>query len=342
MRTRLSLAKLFFACGVAGVWALAAACGARTPLFVLDAPPVDAAVADDNFARHSIDAPVFVDTLPPPEDISLDALPPIDVAPVPDVFIDDCPDPGATLVYVVGESNTLYSFYPPTAQFMPLGVLVRPTTAAACPDGSPIEPFSMAVDKQGTAYVVFCDGELFQVSTKTAACVSTPYMPGQDGITTFGMGFVGNSSGTGDTLYVAPDNGAGASQLATIDTNTFLLSLIGTFEPETVTKAELSGTGDGRLFAFYNATDNLGEVSSAVAQVDPTNAMVVANNVLTGVPQGQGWAFAFWGGKFYLFTAPAGGTTVTEFDPTTLEQTTVASTGDIIVGAGVSTCAPMQ
>jgi hypothetical protein len=69
---------------------------------------------------------------------------------------------------------------------------------------------------------------------------------------------------------------------------------------------------------------------------------VIANNVLTNLPQDTGWAFAFWGGKFYLFTAPTGSTIVTEFDPTTLAQTTVASTGDIIVGAGVSTCAPMQ
>ncbi len=316
------------------------ACGARTPLFVLEDGPVDAAVVDSHITLPVVDSTVPVDTSPPPMDASFDVLPPIDVTPLPDVFVNDCPDAGATLVYVVGESNVLYSFYPPTAAFTQLGILACPTTLPS-PQGGPATPFSMAVDKKGTAFVVFDSGELFQVSTRTAACVSTPYAPNQDGITTFGMGFVGSPSGTGDTLYVAPDP---MSTLATIDTTSFVLSIVAPFGPEMVTEAELSGTGDGRLFAFYAATDPNSGMSSAVAQIDPTNATVVANNVLSSLPQGDGWAFAFWGGSFYLFTAPmgAGGTQVTQFNPADLSQNTVGSVPDIIVGAGVSTCAPMQ
>jgi hypothetical protein len=307
-----------------------AACGARTPLFVLGESARDAGVADS--VRPLSDAFLSFDTLPPPEDVSFDALPPIDVAPVPDVFVNDCPDAGATLIYVITQSFQLYSFYPPTGAFTQIGLI-------ACPDGTGSSPFSMAVDKQGTAYVVFDpDGQLFQVSTKTAACVATPYAPMQLGIPDFGMGFVGNPSGTGDTLYVAPD---GMTTLGTIDTNSFVLSLVGPFGPESVTGAELSGTGDGRLFAFYSI---LGSSSSAVAQIDPTNAMVIANNNLFDVPQGRGWAFAFWGGSFYLFTAdPNGpGSQVTQFNPVDLSQTTVATLPFLITGAGVSTCAPMQ
>ena len=71
-----------------------------------------------------------------------DALPPIDVTVPVDAF-NDCPDAGATLIYVVSEQNELLSFYPPTATFTPIGTL-------ACPDADPTAtPFSMAVDRTG-------------------------------------------------------------------------------------------------------------------------------------------------------------------------------------------------
>jgi hypothetical protein len=348
MQRRRGAHELLLALVLGGPGATAAlvACGARTPLFVVEDPPAqDSGVAETFVRPPPVDSTVPVDTSPPPMDTSQDdVLPPIDVTPVPDVFVNDCPDAGATLIYVVTETNSLLSFYPPTAAFTFIGQL-------DCPAMNGATPFSMAVDKQGTAFVVFSDGELFQVSTRTAACVPTPYMQGQLGVTTFGMGFVGNSTGTGDTLFVAPD-GTSVGELGTIDTTSFTLSVIGQFGPETVNEAELTGTGDGRLFAFYAATDpTTGATTSAVAQIDPTNATVLANNNLNNLPQGSGWAFAFWGGSFYLFTDPSGGggggppgggSQVTQFNPADLSQTTVATMGDIIVGAGVSTCAPMQ
>ncbi len=66
-------------------------------------------------------------------------------------------------------------------------------------------------------------------------------------------------------------------------------------------------------------------------------------SVLTGVGQGSGWAFAFWGGTFYTFTAPGGSTIVTRYNVNDGTIAQVASTpGDILVGAGVSTCAPQM
>jgi hypothetical protein len=339
MARRRGVAELFLALTLGAFGALVA-CGSRTPLFVIEEPErKDAQPPADTFVPLP-DSTIPFDTAPPPMDASPDVLPPIDVTPIPDVFVNDCPDAGATLVYVVTETNTLYSFYPPSGVFTMVGQL-------ACPAMGGATPFSMAVDKKGTAFVVFSDGELFQVSTKTAACIPTPYAPNQLGIQKFGMGFVGNSTGTGDTLYVAP-NATAVGELATIDTTSFTLSIIGAFGPQTLNAAELSGTGDGRLFAFYSTNDpNTGALTSAVAQIDPTNAMVLANNDMSNLPQGSGWAFAFWGGSFYLFTAPngvgpGGGSQVTQFNPADLSQTTVATMGDIIVGAGVSTCAPMQ
>jgi hypothetical protein len=144
---------------------------------------------------------------------------------------------------------------------------------------------------------------------------------------------------------LGPDGGRANDILATIDTTTFDVQVVGSFTGN-VENAELTGTGDGRLFAFYSAGDPRVE-PSIVGQIDPTTAQVTAQDTLP-LAQGQGWAFGFWGGAFYLFTAPGDDSTihtiVSRFDPVdgTLLLETRRPNGDVIVGAGVSTCAPSQ
>ena len=63
---------------------------------------------------------------------------------------------------------------------------------------------------------------------------------------------------------------------------------------------------------------------------------------LKGMP--VAWAFAFWGGDFWIFLAKGSetSTTVYQIDGASgaIKSTTPAS-GRLIVGAGVSTCAPV-
>ncbi len=82
-------------------------------------------------------------------------------------------------------------------------------------------------------------------------------------------------------------------------------------------EAELTGTGDGRLFAFYNPFfGTTGGVGSAIGQIDKTSGALVGQAPLPTVEQGAGWAFAFWGGAFYLFTSPSSqGTIVQRYNP---------------------------
>ena len=70
----------------------------------------------------------------------------------------------------------------------------------------------------------------------------------------------------------------------------------------------------GRLFAFY--TPGTGG-DAHVAQIDKKTAHVIDDVPMTGVQQGRGWAFAFWGGDFWLFTDPRseGASTVTRARP---------------------------
>jgi hypothetical protein len=269
--------------------------------------------------------------------------PPVEIPPIPNAppgpGLSDCPDAGATLVYVVTEQQTLYSFDPPTGAFTSLGAFTCPTPGAAW------APFSMAVDHTGTAYVLFSNesesnavGLLYRVDLATLACVPLPYVGSQGPFATFGMGFVGNADGLTDTLYIAS---YASSELGTLDLSTFLVHDVGS----SVSGAELSGTGDGRLFAFY-AID--GGSSSAVGQLDPATGALIANDDLSSLPQVVqnvgGWAFGFWGGEFYLFTTnpndPGQSSILTRFNPADGSQTLVASLPDTVVGAGVSTCAP--
>ncbi|MGH7438692.1 MAG: hypothetical protein ACRENE_23640 [Polyangiaceae bacterium] len=59
------------------------------------------------------------------------------------------------------------------------------------------------------------------------------------------------------------------------------------------------------------------------------------------VSLGSGWAFAYWGGDFYLFTAPAQTSSiVTRVRPSDGSAVQVGSLDEVIAGAGVSTCVP--
>jgi hypothetical protein len=296
--------------------------------------PLDAGL--DALEDAPLDAPADA-----PEDAPLDA--PLDApTDAPDDVVDaapdvtppnDCQDAGITYIYVMTEENALYRFYPPDLSFAQIGTI-------ACPGAGSTQPFSMAVDRQGKAYVVFKDGRLYNVSTATAVCTPTSFQVGQGGFNpTFGMGFSSNKNDPGETLFVA--EAATTERLATIDTTTLALSIVGPFSSP-LGKAELTGTGDARLFAFGVQDPNPAIVGSHLAEIDKSTAAVISDTVLPTVGVNiVAWAFAFWGGDFYFFTSKnAGLSTVTRYHPDDGTVADVATLGKTIVGAGVSTCAP--
>jgi hypothetical protein len=209
----------------------------------------------------------------------------------------------------------------------------------------------MAVDHLGVAYVVYNDGNLYRVSTKTAACEATSFAPDQHGFTDFGMGFVAsvNDAGEGiETLYVASESTP--SELGTINVQDFKLSVVAPFGTAglglPVNMAELTSTRDGRLFGFFAPVN--GDSPSYIIQIDPRTAAIKSTVELPSVVEGGGWAFGFWGGDFYTFTAPNytydPTTEVTRYRPRdgTITVVATAPAGVMIVGAGVSTCAPQE
>jgi hypothetical protein len=272
-------------------------------------------------ARSSLDVPP---PAPPPDagpDAPFDTPPPV------------CDDAGVTFIYVVTGDNTLASYYPPDNTFTTIGTINCPVVTPGA------APYSMGVDRSGTAYVIFSDGNLYKVSTKDASCEATSFVVGQNGFVTFGLAFAADTNDPGETLFVAEEDSNGPSQgLATVDTQTLALSFIGKFSME-LGPTELTGTGDGRLFGF--SVDFPGP-GSHVSQIDKATAHVLSSVALPigGFNDGDTWAY--WGGLFYIFDAPSDGdvTNVMIFDPTDQSLHMIGTYGQPIVGAGVSTCAP--
>lgn len=326
------------------VWLLsgpvaAIACGSRTGLLV-PPPPSDGSTPADQSNPDTSQPDVTEEP-----DSFQEAEASMDAPDVQDVVIPDgpdiCPDAGSTLVYVITETNDLFSFYPPTLEFTLIGPLRCPITTPSA------TPFSMAVDRQGIGRSVFSDGTLFLVDMGTAACASTTFRPMQLGWSTFCMGYAANVDDGGDageTLYVAECNVMGSPRpnslgLATLDTASLQLGFVAPFNPA-IPGPELTGTSDGRLFGFY--TNAVGS-GSHIVQIDRTTGALLQDFPLQAGTPADGYAFAFWGGVFWVFTFSGQGlpTIVTRFDPATQTETMVTTMAEGVVGAGVSTCAPM-
>ncbi len=263
---------------------------------------------------------------------------------------DDCAS-GAELVYLVDDSNTLYSFDPsvlPADPFAIIGNLscpAGPSFPEIDPFGGTATPFSMSVDRNATAWVLYSSGEIFEVSTDNASCAATTFQVGQQGFQLFGMGFVSDTPGSSDeTLYIAGGAATlmGAGDLGTIAMGSMAVGRVGSLA-SAENSPELTGTGDAELFGYFPGA------TSTVAQLDKTTGGTVQTWNLPGLTgQVRAWAFAHWGGKFYIFITTTDllgidtEANVLELDPVTGNTTQVLTdTGKIIVGAGVSTCAPV-
>lgn len=265
---------------------------------------------------------------------------------------DGCSD-AAKLIYVVDSNNKLSSFDPALKTFNDLGTL-------SCPAASGAQPFSMGVDRSATAYVLYSgvnplsgavtSTEIFKVDTTQAGlpCTKTTFAGTAD-FKQFGMGFSTDAAmGNTDTLFIvgSPGVGMGATKLAKLDVTTMQPTTIGSVTGD----PELTGTGSAELWAFF-PSDTTGATDPKIGKLDKATGSLSTPFTLAalkGVP--NAWAFAFWGGDYWVFLAKSGSgplptpgkTVVYQIDGTngTMKGMTDTVTRTI-VGAGVSTCAPV-
>jgi hypothetical protein len=232
-------------------------------------------------------------------------------------------------IYTVDNDGRFSRFDPLTLGYLDIAPLRCPTSAT---------PFSMNVDQNAVAWVIFGDGNLFRVDTATGACSATAYVPNQAGFFTYGMGSTFDSATGTDTLYLAAPS---PSMLGKLAFPSLTVTSVGMINLDSV---ELAGTGDGQLWAFAPPRGG----AAVLARLDPATAAVLERYELPTVNSVGGWAIKFFGGAFYLFI----GSDIwkverTSLDPMQLNPVrppvrVLVSPGRDIVGAGVSTCAPTQ
>jgi hypothetical protein len=242
---------------------------------------------------------------------------------------DECSE-DAKLVYVVDADGGFRRFDPVAKTFT--------TVVPALVCGSGGTPFSMAVSRDDTAYVLFWDGAscvgINAVNIHNGECGGlVDFECDQYGFSTFGMGFATDGAETDEeTLYIGKAD-TGGSQLASLDLESWTVTPIGPISDA----PELTGNQNGELWAFFAWA-----ATPKVAQIDKASGEESNVVMLPELGGSAAFAFAYWGGDFYLFHAPIPEfTTVYRLHEGVLEEwVTQEATGFQVVGAGVSTCAP--
>jgi hypothetical protein len=252
---------------------------------------------------------------------------------VPDAPTDDDPPPADDCAYTADgiyalarDGRELYLFDPGNEAFDYLGDL------DCAPFGS---PNSMGVGRDGVAYVRWSDDTVYEVHLPTLRCRESDYRPGTTRFGPFGMGYATDDAQTWrDKLYVA-----NATTLAHLDTTTWQLQPVGPLPSQ----SELTGNADGELWAFLPLED-----PAAIARLSKATGEPEQILSLPGFPaplEIDAFAFAQWGGDFYLFVRTYGvgsSTDILRVSPSGVMTTIAEDIGVDIIGAGVSTCAPTE
>jgi hypothetical protein len=198
----------------------------------------------------------------------------------------------------------------------------------------------MAVDQNAVAWVGYQDGNLFRVEVSTGACTATSFKPNQHDLLRFGMGFVFDPATGKDTLYIAggQDLVRAPSTLAAVSFPGLVVTPVGTVDDGF---PELTGTGDGQLWGFI-PRDYSTRYQPSLVRLDPkSGATLEFHAYRTLADLSSAWAMKFWGGYFWVFLD----TSVFKIprDTPDLIETAIVETGRRpILGAGVSTCAPVE
>lgn len=267
----------------------------------------------------------------------LGALPEAEKNPGPDC---DCEE-GTDLIYLLDRAQKIWLFDPKDNKFTDLGPI-----NCNIPVGS--EPVSMAIDRFGVAWIqIKPSGHIYHVDTKkNNTCKISEYDPKSIDMNVFGMAFSDlPEDDVCEQLFMhsfykgswaeGPDIGSLGRQ----DPDALAPTTIGRIDYD---GGELTGTSDGRLFAFA------GTPGAKLIEYNPRDASEIKTVPLRGLELTYAMAFAFWGGDIYFFTlsekqAPyRSKVTKLDYDGDG-SLTNVVQQGPLtVVGAGVSICAPLE
>jgi len=258
----------------------------------------------DNGGDGTTTPPIFGDS-----SISDTSTPPVDAA-------DNCCPANAQYIYITGEGAQLYSFWPPTFTFKLVGTLSCTTF-----------PTHMTVDRNGTAWVVGDEGDVYKTSTLNAQCSALSTWTPQNGFSDFALSFIGLTCGDTSLYMLGQDNG----ELAKFDTATSTFTKIGTPSVAGIL-GDMTTNGDGTLYFLNDAT------TLHLYEINPASAAVMKTYTIPNASGGGDQALAYFGGRFYAFEDDV----VYEYDPVANTTKNIGTAPISVTGAGQSTCVPSQ
>lgn len=232
-------------------------------------------------------------------------------------------------IYVVDLNAKLYRFAPEAKLFDLVGTIECPASGS---------PFSMAIARSGIAYVLYvsergsCQG-IWAVDVHSAQCLEkTGFTCGSNGFGRFGMGFASDDAGSEEeTLYLGKADRP--YTLATVSLSSWEVESLGDMSDA----PEMSGTGGGELWGYFALAR-----PPFVARLDKGHGGRSKVSEAPVLADPSAFAFAHWGGDYFLFSAEAFGITkVWRLHNGQVEEW-IPNTGLFVVGAGVSTCAPFS
>lgn len=186
--------------------------------------------------------------------------------------------------YVLGLDRTLWSLHPEQRAFERKG-----TIPCVGYEGS---PSSMAIDRRGVAWIHYSNDSIWKLRIKTFTCERTSFAAPSVDFVTLGMGFSSDVTGEStESLFVSGRSGA----IGRVDAQTAKLSILS--GRGMGQRAELTGTGDGKLYAFATTTP------ATIAETDKRTGEALAPRPRQGVATQAAWAVSFHGGDFYVYTA---------------------------------------
>lgn len=247
---------------------------------------------------------------------------------------DNCPI-DAQFIYLIDSSFRLIKFNPSDPNKKYFKVLFSPSCLKST------VPFSMAVDREANAWILYWNSALYRVNVNNKECEKIHHFDNDSsGLHHFGMAFsLDRVGGSTDSLFIGVD--APHSCFGMIDTeNSMNYTPLSTFPTYYENTPELTGTGRAKLYAFSPGINK-----QYISEIDKTTGNVIEQYELagTGGTEITAWAFAHWGGSFYIFESVDKVNKVLKFDPTTEELSVFLDhTPYEVSGAGVSTCAPIE
>jgi len=316
------------------------ACGGRSELFVGPVVAPDAGVQSDGQVRadapvtgpdaKGVDAPddAEIDGRDAPVDATLDADDArfdagmdatLDVTVTPDSGLR-CDDGGTPIAYLLNDTSTLYTFDPTTLTARLLGSFM-------CPDTS--GPFTLSVSREGKAYVLYADWQIFEVDLATLRCSSTAFELGQLGLDSELAVAISRASGAEKLLVSGIPSTGTTPILAESDLTTFVLTKVGDILP-----APATGT-----FPIDTQADLLGHLfglseDGLMLEMDVSTGAVLSTGEVALNAQSS-WAVMAYENLVYAFSD----STVLRYDPATHTSVRLGDVGIEVVGASAVPCA---